>query len=192
MTIAFRNTPYRYGAVAKAFHWTIALLILGLLGVGIYMDEFASLTERFKLMPWHKSFGITVLLLAFLRLVWLAWSRRPAFIDTIPRWQRAAAAGVHYYLYFAMFAMPLSGWTFSSAAGRTVSFFGLFDLPNLVAKNEGLRDILSNVHWYIGYSLIPVIAMHVGAALKHHFIDRDDTLRRMLPFAQPKNAEKLK
>lgn len=192
MTIAFRNTPQRYGAVSKGFHWTIALLVVTLLGIGIYMDLFATQMQRFRLMPWHKSFGILVLMLAFLRVMWMAWSRRPSFLDTIPRWQRQAAAAVHYYLYFAMFAMPLSGWLYSSSAGRTVIFFGLFNLPDLVGQSESLRGILGTAHSYIGYSLVLVIGLHVAAALKHHFIDRDDTLRRMLPFALPKTAEKVK
>jgi cytochrome b561 len=186
----FRNTPEAYGAVSKTFHWVIALLVIGLLGVGIYMDLFAGKLERFQLMPWHKSFGITVLALAFLRLCWIAWSHRPMMLETIKPWQRHAATAVHYYLYFAMFAMPLSGWLFSSAAGRTVKVFNLFELPDLVAQDEGLRETLSTIHWFVGYSLLPVIGIHVAAALMHHFIDRDATLRRMLPFAHTISEKK--
>lgn len=177
-----RNTPDSYGAVTKTFHWVIALLIICVLGVGLYMDFFATKLERFALMPWHKSFGITVLALAALRVLWHISSRPPGFVAGLKDWEMQAAKAVHILLYLAMFAMPMSGWLMSSAAGRTTKFFGLFDLPDLIVKNEQLRELFGEIHEVSAYALLALIAVHGAAALKHHFIAKDATLRRMLPF----------
>jgi len=177
-----KNTPDSYGSVTKGLHWVIALLIIGVLGVGLYMDFLATKVERFELMPWHKSFGITVLALATLRVLWHLSSRPPGFVAGLKDWEMQAARAVHILLYMAMFVMPLSGWLMSSAAGRTTKFFGLFDLPDLIGKDEALRNLLGAVHECSAYALIILIAAHAGAALKHHFIGKDATLRRMLPF----------
>jgi len=177
-----KNTPDSYGAVTKGFHWVIALLIIGVLGVGLYMDFLATKIERFELMPWHKSFGITVLALATLRVLWHLYSRPARFVAGLKDWEMQAARAVHILLYMAMFVMPLSGWLMSSAAGRSVSFFKLFTLPDLVGKNDSLRELFGAIHEVSAYALLALIAGHAGAALKHHFIGKDATLRRMLPF----------
>jgi cytochrome b561 len=187
----FRNTPDRYGAVTKALHWTIALLIICLVCVGIYMADFAEVKQKFVLVPLHKEFGICVLILASCRVLWHLYSRTPGFVASLKKWEIWGARLAHYYLYFAMFTMPLSGWIFSSAAGRTVKFFGV-DLPNLVHEDKGIKELFSDVHTVVGYSLIPVVGVHAMAALKHHFFDKDITLSRMLPFGKPDKMEKTK
>lgn len=179
----FKNTPSSYGAVTKTLHWVIGLTIICLLGVGLYMtQEGLDAGLRLKLYPLHKSFGILVLMLAAARVGWHLYSRPAGFVPEIKAWEKWLARAVHYLLYIAMFLMPLSGWIFSSAAGRTVKFFGLFDLPDLVEKNEETRNLFADIHEVAAYTLIAVICLHAAGALKHHFISKDATLRRMLPF----------
>lgn len=180
----FKNTPETYGAVTKTLHWTISPLIIILLGVGIYMADFAETSQKFTLFRLHKEFGICVLMLAATRVLWHLYSHTPGFVPSLKPWEKIAARIAHIYLYVGMFCMPLTGWTLSSAAGRTVNFFGLFDLPNLVAPDKNIQELCATIHQWLGYSLIPVIAVHFAAAMKHHFFDHDKTLKRMLPFAK--------
>jgi cytochrome b561 len=188
-----RNTTERYGVVTKTFHWTIALLIICLICVGIYMTELADKTNPgiFRLFFLHKSTGIFVLFLATCRILWHIYSHPADFVPSVKLWEKMAARIAHALLYAAMFVMPLSGWLLSSAAGRPVSFFGLFTLPDLVAKDKATQDFFSGIHEIVGWSLIPLIGIHVAGALKHHFFDKDITLRRMLPFGLKDTGENL-
>lgn len=176
-----KNTPESYGAVTKTFHWVMALFIVGLLIVGLTMEEFEGLT-RIKVVGLHKSFGITVLFLALCRIGWHLYSKKPALVAGMKQIEILAAKAMHWFLYFSMIGMPLSGWFMSSAAGRTVSVFGLFSLPDFVEKNQALRESFGTIHEVLGYTLIIGILAHAAAALKHHFISKDATLKRMLPF----------
>jgi len=178
----FKNTATRYGAVTKFFHWTIALLIIALLCVGLYMVNAEKSAAIFAFYNIHKSTGILVLALAFCRVCWHLYTHTPGFVETVKPLERLAATAVHYYLYFCMFAMPMTGWLFSSAKGRTVNFYKLFDLPNLIGPDKELGETLEMLHGYIAYSLIAVICLHAAGALKHFIIDKDVTLQRMLPF----------
>lgn len=179
-----KNSETRYGAVTKSFHWVMALLILTLLAVGLTMEDLEPLKLKLQVYGLHKSFGVLVLILAFVRIAWHIASKKPAFVAGLKAYEKTAARAVHAFLYIAMFGMPVSGWLMSSAAGRTVSFFGLCDLPNFVTENEGLRDTFGTIHEFLGYTLIIGIAAHVAGALRHHFISKDATLRRMLPFVK--------
>lgn len=176
------NTPDRYGAVSKAFHWLSALLVIGLLCVGLYMTNAEKSAALFPLYGLHKSFGIVVLAVTFLRVLWHLASKKPALVDDMKKWEKAAAKGAHHFLYLCMFAMPLSGWLMSSAKGRTVKLFDTVTLPDLVGKNAELGDKLADFHELCAWVLIGVIILHATAALKHHFIEKDVTLKRMLPF----------
>lgn len=177
----WRNTTERYGMVAAGLHWLIALTILGLLALGLYMTSLKPSPAMFKLYFWHKSFGITVLSLATLRLVWRLTSIHPLALPTHATWEKFLARLAHVMLYVCMFVMPLSGWIMSSAKGFTVSVFGWFNLPNFVGENPALSRLMVTVHEWIAWILIGLIALHAAGALKHHLIDRDATLRRMLP-----------
>ncbi len=181
--MAIKNTSEEFGWLAKLFHWLMAILIIGMLCLGLYMTDLPLSFEKLKLYGWHKEFGTLVLFLVCLRLLWHVTNKIPVLPDSIPTIQKWAAHGAHYALYFFMFAMPITGWMMSSAAGLPVSFFGLFLLPNLVAPDEQLRSILVQVHSYLAYALIATICAHTLAALKHHFIDKDNILRRMLPWS---------
>ncbi len=174
-----RNTQNRYGLVTISLHWITAILMIGLLILGLYMVGLPVSPEKLKFYRWHKEFGAIVLALAFLRIVWRFSSMVPT-LDFLPVLERLGALAVHYAFYIFMFAMPITGWMMSSAAGFPVSFFGLFLLPDLVSPNESLRITLTETHKWLGYLLIVTIVLHVSASLKHHYINKDNVLRRML------------
>lgn len=167
-----------YNAVARFFHWAIAFLIVFLLGLGLTMGDINFGVPRHTVYDLHKSLGLLVLLLAAGRIVWRFASVPPDALDTHAAWERLLAKAAHAFLYFAMVAMPLTGWLMSDAAGRSPTFFGL-PVPRLLENSDDLRGIFGAAHEFLAYGLIAVIGMHVAGALKHHIIDRDATLRRM-------------
>ncbi|NID04060.1 cytochrome b [Luteibacter jiangsuensis] len=182
-----RSDHTRWSTVVKTFHWTMALLILGNGAFAYWMDDLKPSLHKINMFALHKSIGLTVLALFFLRLLWRAIDRRPPD-EPAPGWQRVAAHVVHGFLYLLIVAIPLSGWAFNSAHGYPLQYFKLFNLPALVEKNEAWSEILENVHVYLFWFLLLVLVAHIGGALKHHVVDRDDTLRRMLPFGRAKRS----
>jgi cytochrome b561 len=182
-----RSDHTRWSTAAKTFHWVMALLILGNGAFALWMDGLKPSLQKINMFALHKSVGLTVLALFLLRVLWRAIDRRPPDVPA-PRWQHLAAKAVHGFLYLLIAAIPLSGWAFNSAHGFPLQYFKQFNLPALVEKNPELSDILGTVHVYLFWFLLLVLVAHVGGALKHHFIDRDDTLRRMLPFGRAKRA----
>lgn len=180
-----RSDHTRWSTAAKTFHWVMALLILGNGAFAFWMDGLKPSLQKINLFALHKSIGLTVLALFLLRVLWRAIDRRPPDVPA-PRWQHLAAKTVHGFLYLLIATIPLSGWAFNSAHGFPLQYFKQFNLPALVEKNPELSDTLGMVHVYLFWFLLLVLVAHVGGALKHHFIDRDDTLRRMLPFGRAK------
>ena len=183
-----------YTATAKLLHWLIALMIFGMLGFGFYMTGLDLSPTKLELYSWHKWAGVTVFVLVLVRLAWRIGHKPPALPAHMPAIERLAARfgqparGVelaahagHHLLYVLMLAIPLSGWLMSSAKGFQTVWFGVLPLPDLLAKDKALGNLLETVHFVLNYTLIAVLLGHVGAALKHHFIDRDDVLIRMLP-----------
>lgn len=176
-----KNTEKRFGIVSILFHWTIAALMIGLIIVGLYMEPLPINALKLKLYGLHKEFGILVMFLAILRMLWLIINRSPTYPSHMPRWQQHAARAVHILFYGLMFALPLTGWMISSAAGLPVSFFGLFVMPDLVAPSEALRLTLQGAHKWLAYGLIAALCAHIAGTIQHHFIYKDDILRRILP-----------
>lgn len=176
-----RNTKYTFGTVAKSFHWIMALLIIALLGVGLYMVRQELSPKLFKLYALHKSVGIVVLTLAFLRVAWRMYSPHPEALPTHKKSERILAGLAHFVLYSSFFIMPLTGWLMSSAKGFTVSVFNTITLPNMIKPNDDLAKLFAEMHELAAYALIAVITLHVLGAIKHHVIDKDETLKRMLP-----------
>jgi cytochrome b561 len=174
--------PTRYTGVAIAMHWLMAVLIVGAFGVGTYMVGLKLSPTKLQLYSWHKWAGVTIFVLLWARLVWRLGHPAPALPSTMPVWQQQVAGALHVVLYLLMIAVPLSGWLMSSAKGFQTVWFGVLPIPDLLHKNEALGDFLKNVHLFLTWSLAALVAAHVGAALKHHVIDRDDVLARMLPF----------
>jgi cytochrome b561 len=159
----------------------MAILFFGLLALGFYMHDLPLSPEKLKLYSWHKWAGVTAFLLVWFRLFWRVTHRPPALPDTMPKVMQLAAHAGHFLLYALMIAIPLSGWLMSSAKGFQTVWFGVLPIPDLLGKNKELGDLLQTVHMSLNLLFVAVIAGHTGAALKHHFIDKDDILTRMLP-----------
>ncbi|MEZ5918455.1 MAG: cytochrome b/b6 domain-containing protein [Alphaproteobacteria bacterium] len=179
MMTGWKNTPSTYGTVSRLFHWSTALIVLGLLGLGFYMHEVEAGQFKFQLYGLHKSFGILVLTLAALRILWNLGTSRPSALATHQKWEKFLSKAIHLFLYITLIGMPLSGWIMSSAGQFPVRVFGLFDLPALTGKNPALFDQMREIHEMFAYGLIAALALHIAGALKHHLIDRDSTLTRM-------------
>ena len=184
--MSLRSNDRQWGSVAKFFHWVIALAIIGNGIFGLLMDLAHSPMQKINWLALHKSIGLTVLALFLLRVLW-RWSDRRPVEEPAPRWQQLAARLTHGTLYVLIAAIPLSGWWFNSVTGKPLQWFKLFNLPALGAKNDALRHLSHAVHEYLFWLLVLVLVAHVGAALKHHVFDRDNVLRRMLPFGRPRN-----
>ncbi len=178
----------RYSNTAISLHWLIALLIFAGWGMGLYMADLKLSPEKLKLFSWHKWIGITVLLLACLRAAWRVTHVPPPPNPAHPAWQRLAAKLAHLGLYALMFAIPLSGWMFSSASGYSVKYLGLIPLPDLVDKNKELANLLKETHELLAWALAAVVVVHIGGALQHHLFHRDDTLARMLPWVRRRRS----
>ncbi|MEX2518242.1 MAG: cytochrome b [Paracoccaceae bacterium] len=186
--MSLRNTGAGWGWPARLLHWLMALIILFMLGLGFYTAEFVSdVYEQFALIQIHKSWGFTVFTLALLRVFWRLFNPAPPMPAHMPSAERALAHLGHYALYFLMFAMPISGWLMASASELQEMYnirnmvFGLFEMPDpFQPGSRALEEIFSAVHFWCALALTAVLIGHAGAALKHHFIDHDNVLRRMI------------
>lgn len=187
-TPAATPSPGRYGPVAIALHWLLAAGILGAFAAGLYMTGLSMSPLRLKLYNWHKWAGVLILALSLLRLVWRITHRPPplsqAVTAAMPAWQRAAHHGVHHAMYLLFFAVPLLGWAYSSAAGFPIVLFGVLPLPDFVPVDKALAEAIKPFHALAAFTLIGLVLLHVGAALKHQWIDRDGLLDRMTPWAR--------
>ena len=175
------DTKDRYTATAIALHWLMALLLCGLFAVGLYMSELPLSPWKLKIYSWHKWAGVTAFLLLLVRATWRLGHRPPDLPASMSLQLRRLAHAGHALLYVLMLASPLSGWLMSSAKGFPVVYFGVLQLPDLVDKNHELGEALEVVHQALNYLLAAVVLGHAGAAIKHHLLDKDDVLSRMLP-----------
>lgn len=175
----------RYSAVAIVLHWLLGLSILIMFGVGIYMSDLPFSPLRLKLYNYHKWAGICVLILSVLRLLWRFTHRPPALPVAIeqamPTWQARVYHATHGALYALFFAVPLIGWVYSSAAGFPIVLFGVIPLPDLLAVNKEFAKQIKEWHEISAFALVGLALLHIAAALKHQFIDRDKLINRMLP-----------
>lgn len=169
-----------YTRTAIALHWLVAVLILCSFALGLYMVELKLSPTKLKLYSWHKWLGVTIWLLIVVRLAWRL-THKPPPMPAMPAWQRIAASITHVALYLLVLTIPISGWLFSSASGFPVVYLGVLQLPDLVAKDKALAEVLKEVHGTLNWLMLTLVIVHVGAALKHHLIDRDSVLHRMLP-----------
>ena len=173
-----------YTRTAIALHWTVGALVVTALAMGWIMTDMASSPLKLEVYSWHKWIGVTILALFFARALWRLTHRVPALVP-MPAWERSAALLSHGLLYLMLLVQPLTGWLYSNAAGRPIVYLGLIPLPNLVNKDRELAATLKSIHDAGGVVLAILVGLHLLAALKHHFIDRDDTLRRMLRWRAP-------
>ncbi|MFZ1098637.1 MAG: cytochrome b [Steroidobacteraceae bacterium] len=180
--MAIRNTPRRWGSVTQTLHWLIVALIVVQVTLAFIAEGLPLGERKLATFAYHKSVGITIFALAIIRLAWRSANPTPELPGTLKPYERALARFTHAALYVLLFAMPLSGWMMSSARGFPVSWFGMFQLPDLVPKSKPLYQALVDTHAALACALGAVVALHIAGALKHHFVLRDDVLRRMLPF----------
>lgn len=170
-----------YSAGSKFFHWFIALIVILMLAGSFFLDDVPE-QYRSQAFMYHKSFGITVLVLMLFRLLWLGYTGRPDLPPSVPQWQRFLARFVQYALYFFVILMPLCGWIMSVAANRIPVYFGLVQLPLPgIAPNEALSDLMNQAHKTIAWIIIGLLVLHIAGAVKHYFIDKDGVINRMLP-----------
>jgi cytochrome b561 len=179
-----QSSPSRYGAVAQGFHWLIAGLIVTQFTLGWMADDLPLGMHKLALLARHKSFGMTVLMLAVLRLIWRLFNRPPQLPAGMSKTQRILARATHVAFYALLFAMPLTGWMMSSAKNYSVSWFGRFTWPDLISPNEHAFNLLKATHHLLSDLLLAIAILHILAALKHHFWNKDDVLVRMIPFTK--------
>ena len=179
--MSLKNPRDHWGAVSQLFHWLIVLMILGMGTVGLVMTQMRNSPDKIQLYLLHKSFGLTVLALIALRLLWRLYAGAPKPVPGTPHWQERIASLTHGALYALVFAMPISGWVLNSAAGFPLRWFNLFNLPSIAAKNESLHELAEQVHEWLFWTLIAVALVHAAAAIYHHVFQQDATLARMLP-----------
>jgi cytochrome b561 len=177
----FRNTEDRWGWVTIGLHWLTVLAVVGLCVVGFLMQELPSGRFKIDVYALHKSLGLTVLALTALRLLWRLVAGAPRPEPGVPRWQRWAASGSHALLYAVLLAMPLSGWLYNSASGFPLRWFGTFRVPQLAGRDGDVAEFAEETHEFLFLVLAALVTVHALAALKHHYLDRDRTLWRMLP-----------
>lgn len=179
--MAVKNSAERWGWVSLGIHWLTLLMVLGLVVMGFVMQELPNTPAKVQAYMLHKSFGLTVLALTVLRLLWRRYAGAPRPVPGTPAWQARLATGAHAALYLILLAMPVSGWLYNSASGFPLKWFGLFALPKLGGYDPALKQWALAAHEALFLALAAIVTVHALAALKHHYLDRDDTLRRMLP-----------
>jgi cytochrome b561 len=177
-----RNGSDRFGTLARGLHWTTFLLLLGSFGIGLTMVDMPLSPRKLQVYSWHKWIGVTVFLIAILRLGWRCLHPPPPYPDSMPAWQKVGARLSHGTLYGLLLLMPISGWVMSSALGIPTAYLGLVPLPDPVAPDRELGQSLILVHNILGLALAALIALHIAAAIYHHFVLKDDIMRRMMPF----------
>ncbi|UCB56387.1 MAG: cytochrome b [Thiotrichales bacterium] len=179
--VGIRNTSSRYGVIAILLHWLVALVVIGLFALGIWMTGLTYYDDWYKRGPdIHKSIGILLFFVMLARVVWRAGNVTPEDEPGTGSLQRRLAHGVHLLLYVLLFAMMISGYLISTADGKPIQVFGLFAVPATISDIPNQEDVAGKVHWYLALTVIGLAVLHAAAALKHHFIDHDRTLKKML------------
>ncbi len=176
-----RNSPQRYGLIAVVLHWLVALTVVGLAILGLWMVDLGYYSAYYHSAPfWHKSIGVTLAAVLLLRLLWRLGNQQPEHLGNHKRWETRLAGAVHALLYILLFGILASGYLISTAKGQPVNVFSWFDMPALITNLPKQADRAGAVHYWLAIGVLVLAAIHALGALKHHFIDRDDTLRRML------------
>jgi cytochrome b561 len=179
------NSNPRYTLVAIVLHWVLGLAIFGVFAMGLYLDDLPFSPGKLQLINWHKWAGVCILFLSACRLLWRVTHRPPALPAAIERAMstglRAAHHGIQHSMYLLFFVTPLLGWAYSSAKGFPIVLFGVLPLPDLVGKDEALARTLKEGHELAAWGLVLLALLHVAAALKHQFIDKDGLMDRMRP-----------
>jgi len=177
-----KNTEISYGSVSKWFHWGVALLMIIMLSVGFFMEDIPSKLIRSNTFTFHKSVGLIILTLVVFRFFWRVINKNPLERTAMLRWEKVLALFAHRFFYVLLIAMPLSGWLMSTASDHIPHFLWLFKTPMpFVPHSKPLAEFAAGVHWWLAWTILFLLSMHIAAALKHHFVDKDNVLTRMLP-----------
>lgn len=182
--MTFRNSSARWGHVSQFLHWLIVVLIIVQVILANIAEDLPLGMKKLAMYARHKSVGITILGLVIIRLLWRWANPTPLLPGTLKPYERVLAGLTHAGLYLILFAMPLTGWMMTSARGFPASWFGFFQLPDFVPKNDALYNAMKETHDTLALALYAIVFLHVAASLKHHFLLKDDVLRRMLPFTK--------
>ena len=176
-----RNTENAWGLVSIILHWLVAVVVLSLFGLGLYMVELDYYDSMYKTAPYiHRSVGVLLFIIIIFRLAWRKFNTTPHGLDNHHAWEHIAARWAHRILYVLLIVLMISGYLISTADGRPISVFGWFDVPSVVNGIDNLEDLAGEVHEFVAYTLISMIILHALGALKHHLLDKDRTLLRML------------
>ncbi|MGG6463448.1 cytochrome b [Solilutibacter silvestris] len=176
-----KNTSGEWGGVSKTLHWLIVVLIIVMGYLGLTMVDLPISPHKIATYALHKSIGLTLLALVVLRLLWRLYAGAPAVVPGISRGQHLAATSMHWALYALLLATPISGWIVNSAAGFPLQWFGVINLPALVARDHDLHERMASIHEWLFWTMVALATLHALAAIYHHFFQRDATLARMLP-----------
>ncbi|MFK5914044.1 MAG: cytochrome b [Woeseiaceae bacterium] len=175
-----RNTTDNWGIIAKSLHWMLAGFIFVQFVLGPLAVSWRLSPTKLDLYVWHKSIGILILALVIVRAIWRLLNLTPALPPDLPRWEHLSARLSHALLYLMMFMLPISGWVINSAANIPFKVFWAFPLPDLVSPDKSLAELAKVVHFSLVIGLIILLVLHIGAAIRHHFIKRNNVLVRML------------
>lgn len=189
MNVTEETPVVHYSSPAIALHWLVGLLLATVAGLGFYMADLPDASPaRQLLFDWHRWLGVTAFLLIVLRALWRSMHKPPALVSGMSKPQRIAASVSHLALYVLMIAAPLTGYLLTNSAGEAVNVFD-WALPPLIGPDPRLAKLFEGIHAYVVYSLIGFTALHIIAAMKHHFFDRDETLARMIPGLRVKKQD---
>jgi cytochrome b561 len=177
-----RNYADSWGTPAKLFHWVMALLIFAQIVLGLFAVSWHVSPTKLNLFVWHKSTGMLILALLAARLLWRLSNRVPELPQEMAAWERLGAHLSHFLLYALMIALPLTGWVISSASAVPFKIFWTIPLPAITAPGRTTADLFATIHGWLVTLLAIVLLVHVGAALRHHYVKRDTVLARMLPW----------
>jgi cytochrome b561 len=176
----FKNTKNRYGIISIVLHWLMAILIIGLFVLGKYMIDLDLYHPLYhKSLDWHKEFGIMMFLLLLIRILWRITNISPEPLDNYKKYEIISAKTTHFALYILLVIAAISGYFISTSAGAAIEFFGIIQIPAVMLLNETQIDIVARIHDVCVHLLLLLFVLHMAAALKHHFFNRDITLKRM-------------
>ena len=179
--MSLRNTDTQYGCVTKTLHWIVMILVISMLIAGFFMGDIPSKPIKGQVYTLHKLIGLFLLCIGIVFLFWSKTGSKPKYPAEMKCWEKGLAKLIQICLFIVLIGMPLAGWTLSSAAGYYPSFFGLFEIPMpWIPKSEALKNTAGDMHYYFAWTFVVLISIHALGALKHHFIDKNDVLKRMM------------
>lgn len=176
-----KNTKESFGLISKTLHWSMAVILVGLFAVGLYMTDLDYYDALYHTLPWwHKSFGLLVIGLLVFRFTWKRLNPEPEALSTHKNWEVFLAQFIQKLFYGLILLIGLSGYFISTAKGKSIDFFGWFEVPAITRVAGERADLVGEIHEFLAITLIALAVLHAAAALKHHFIDKDETLKRMI------------